>query len=122
VIRLKFIIVLAMAILFAQLQCVAGCAGEPCHDDRSQTDSVPPCHQHHDHTHGHGSGPCTQHVLISPASLSQSVEIGLANFSIAELTPSAYALVPSNWRLFADGAFESSPPPLHSSSITVLRI
>jgi hypothetical protein len=117
----KFMIVVALAILFAQPQCVAGCSGRPCFDDVGQTDSIPPCHQHHSHTHDHGSGSCAHHVLISSASLPHSVQTGFANLSTTEFPASAHALVPS-WQFLAHGSFRALPPTLHVPSVSVLRI
>jgi hypothetical protein len=36
---------LAIAVSFASAQCIAACAGQPCHD--SSASQIPPCHRHH---------------------------------------------------------------------------
>ena len=116
----KFIVILAMAILFAQLQCVAGCAGDPCSNDASRTESVPPCHQHHNDA-DHGSGPCARHVIVSAASLPHSAQFDFVNFSTAEFTASVQTPVLSSMRLFHE-SLNTSPPLRLDSSVDILRI
>src|SRR6516162_3874573 len=41
------VILVAIALVTANAQCVARCALKPCHGDDASTTNVPPCHRHH---------------------------------------------------------------------------
>lgn len=62
--RAKLIVLVATAMLLAQLPCIAACAGQVC--DTVSSASLPPCHRHHNHSQG-SSPNCLHQAMFSSA-------------------------------------------------------
>jgi hypothetical protein len=59
------LVAVAAVILFAQIQCNALCASDLCGARFGQTESAPPCHQHHGNSHHNAPGKCSFDLTIA---------------------------------------------------------
>lgn len=120
--RAKLIAFIAVAILFTQLQCVAACTNALCGFDFGKTQSVPPCHRHHDHSHDRVPSTCWHQAINPPAIPPQSIDVHVPILSIAAVT-SDLASATAPQALAALLKFSvSSPPEYIGPPLTVLRI
>ena len=72
--RARLILFIGIAILLAQLQCLALCAGDVCGADLAKMHPVPPCHHHRDQPQDRGPGTCW-HPATPPAASPASAAI-----------------------------------------------
>jgi hypothetical protein len=119
--RAKMIVVVAGAILLAQMQCIAACAGGLC-NDLAKTESVPPCHRHHDHSKDQGPAPCSHQPVISQATTPEIPQVQIPVLSHLGTPPNVVSGIPieAGTRNLIVPIF--SPPPLVGVQSTVLRI
>ncbi len=119
--RVKLGILVALASLFAQVQCAAECATRLCGADSAPTSSVPPCHRHHGHSHDQIPDSCPhQAIRLAVSTQMQHVEISLV--SVPGLPATASTVLPASlWhRELVFSAF--SPPGVRVLFSTVRRI
>lgn len=88
--RVRLIVFVAVAMAFAQLQCVAACAGDLCGADLGQTESVPPCHEHHDQA----PGSCSFHLIVMPAAVPHAAHSHIPVFSVLGLAATVSSILP----------------------------
>jgi len=119
--RPKFIVFLALAILLTQFQCAAACARDLCSPDSAKTETVPPCHHHHDRSPDQAPGGCWHQALNPPATSPVSVEFRVPlflalGFALDLPLPSEPDTVSASvpWSFF--------PPPKGAAPPAVLRI
>jgi hypothetical protein len=124
----KLVIILAMALVFGQLQCAAGCTLSACDlTQLSQAGShnVPPCHRHHHHTDSSKNNPassCSHGFVIASVAGFSTVQAHVAAPLVAilsvqpEMNPRA--LISGN----ESAVLITSPPGSGSPSSLVLRI
>ena len=121
--RAQAVIFAAMALLTAQLPCLAACAGDLCREVSSA--SIPPCHRHRQHPDDRGSN-CTRQVLAAAGIPEQAVH---AKSQLATVTDAAVSKGPvrpmpvaPEARGRATAVFAASPPGMISLSSVVLLI
>ncbi|HTS75872.1 MAG TPA: hypothetical protein VMG40_06695 [Bryobacteraceae bacterium] len=85
--RAKWIVVLVVALAFAQLQCVAACVGDSCAPDSKST----PCHEHGDSS-DRAPAPCQDRVVIAPSTAphSHSILSRLMTLAVFDGEPSSF--------------------------------
>jgi hypothetical protein len=117
--RPKVIVIVAIALLFLQLPCVAACANHLCEDVVSA--SIPPCHRHHNHSQDRHSS-CVHQTMVSTAAADHVLhtEFELPSVVAPCATCSTTVLL-GRWFRGLD-LFVASPPHLESLSSVVLRI
>jgi hypothetical protein len=116
---LKLVVAVAAVILFAQVQCIAACAADVC---SGKTESVPPCHQHHDHSHHQSPGSCSFHVIITPATSPHAPQLDIPAPSVLCLPATISLVLPvdlQSWPLNLPDPLQSS---VNSISSPILRI
>lgn len=114
----KLIVVVAAAVLFAQIQCVAACAADLC---SVRTASVPPCHDHHDHSHDQTPGSCSFHLIVTPATSPHAPQLDAPAPSVLGLAATVSPVLPVDVQSRPDLS-DSSPPRTTRISPTILRI
>ena len=119
--RASQIIFVTLALLFAQLQCVAACASQSCGGD-FKTEQAPPCHRHHDHSHDHTPGSCTHQPIVSLVTSPHTLQPEAPNSSVLSVIATMSLPLPAESRTPEFGLSATSPPKLKSLSPTVLRI
>jgi hypothetical protein len=127
----RLIVLLVFALVLVNIQCVAFCAVESCHDGGTTSTpasgDVPPCHQHHQAPGGKApsnqdSASC-QHRLVQAVSAKAGVTPALAAGDLVASLPvvSPFGFPPAqNVDIFPAGA--PWPPGLDPISTVVLRI
>src|SRR5580693_2014967 len=85
----------AIALLLAQLQCVAACASQFC-GDGFKTEQVPPCHRHHDHSHDQTSGPCAQQITVPTATAPQTLHADAPILSVLSVVATMSSALPAD--------------------------
>jgi hypothetical protein len=120
--RARFIVVVAVAVVFPQLQCAAACASQLCGTDNSRSGSLPPCHRHHDYSHNRAPARCPHHMITAPAISPQAVRVEAPVFPVVGLAAPAPAVYPAGAQTSAYDSLSSSPPASGSLSVVVLRI
>jgi hypothetical protein len=122
----KLTIMLAMALVFGQLQCAAWCTVSACslpQLSEAESQNVPPCHRHQtDSNHSSPASPCSHGALLA----------NVASFSAAQAPVSApLEAIPqvqpeANTKVLISGnesaALITSPPGSSGPSSFVLRI
>jgi len=116
----RLIVFAAMALLFAQLQCAAACAGHLCSADPAKSDSVPPCHRHHG-SHNPAPASCPHQTLVAAAPALPMLPAGMPVSSVS-LAAAAALILPIDARASALDFSAFSPPGFESLSSVVLRI
>src|ERR1700678_1746993 len=119
--RALHIVFVAIALLVAQLQCVAACSSQFCGSD-FKTEQVPPCHRHHDHSHDQTPGSCVQQVNIPAATAPQTLQNASPILSVLGLAATVSSTRPADTQPHAVGLAAFSPPELRSLSSIVLRV
>jgi hypothetical protein len=104
--RGKILVIAALAVLFAQVQCAAACTIQSC------TAKVPPCHRHH-------QSPCHEDVGVATASAPIMAGPAVCAWDIA---PAAHLEAAEDAGYHALMATDASPPGWERSAILVLRI
>jgi len=112
--RAKLIIVVAVAIVLAQLQCVAACAAV----SGSAPQSAPPCHKHHNQS----SGSCAHQIIVTPSLPPDSPQLETPMLPFIAAAPAVSWGIPSLVRISARDSSEFSPPECGKDSSAVLRI
>ena len=123
--RTKLIVLAAMALLFAQLQCTAACATQLCKTDFDKSESLPPCHRHHHPgpSHDQPSGSCAHQVLVVTTPSQQLSQIELPHFSVMNAAETVFADCLADSGVNAHRHMAApSPPGYESLSSVVLRI
>ena len=118
----RLIIAIVFAVVCAQFQCLAVCAGGSCRPE-SGTRSLPPCHHApvHDRSHERTPASCA-HVTVPSITAPQAVHYDEPSLSIAYLPDvlTEFNVCVSSNRNYA---YSSLFPPGHSTPPTdVLRI
>jgi hypothetical protein len=119
--RASQIVLVAMALLFGQLQCVAACASQLCGRD-FKTEQAPPCHRHHDHSHDQTPGSCTHQPIVLPAASPHTLQLDAPILSALSVVATMSSALPADTWARALGLSAFSPPELKTLSSTVLRI
>ena len=125
--RAKLIVLIAVTMVFAQLQCAAACAGNRCGPEFAKSQSVPPCHRHRDHSQDRSPASCGYQLTSPPATTLQVLEVRalvmVALDSVDKLANVAAIDVQAN-RHIESAAFSPPESPHKTSSVTssVLRI
>ena len=101
------LIVVAVALLFTQLQCVAACARQSCGSP------APPCHRHHNSQQERG---CPNQLLVAAKHTVTPM------FSLLGTTAAISVALPADAAITAPHAAAVSPPRLTALSYLVLRI
>jgi hypothetical protein len=116
------LIVVAIALLFAQLECVAACAGQLCSGDFSHSESLPPCHRHHGHSHDQSPVSCAHPVVGALAAAPDTLQLDAP--AVLLLSPEAAISggSPAETRTTALNSSGFSPPRFTGLSCVVLRI
>lgn len=117
--RAKLMVIVAMALLFVQLPCVAACASHFCEDVLSA--SVTPCHRHHNHSQDPHSG-CVHQTMVSTATSDRAFQIEFELPPLAAPCATYSAAVLPVGRCRGLDFSVASPPHLESLSSVVLRI
>jgi CDP-diacylglycerol pyrophosphatase len=71
--RAQIIVFTAVALLITQLQCATACVIQACAADSASSQSVPPCHRHHNHSQDRMPASCN-HQNASAAVVSSQVQ------------------------------------------------
>jgi len=122
VFRTKLIIVIAIAMVFAQLQCVAACASNWCGPDLTKSQSLPPCHRHHDHSQDRTPASCV-HQLTNPEATPPHVVQMRAPIMVAlDLVTDLAVVVGADVRVDGSHPTAFSPPEPVRTAPSVLRI
>lgn len=104
--RGKIIVIAALAVSFAQVQCAAACTIQSC------TTKVPPCHRHH-------QSPCHEDVGVATAS---APVVAVPAVCVWDIAPAAHLGAPEDGGNYALTATDTSPPGWERSLLLVLRI
>jgi hypothetical protein len=119
--RASQIVFVAMALLFAESQCVTACASQLCRGD-FKTEQAPPCHRHHDHSHDRTPGSCAHQPIVSAVTSPHTLQPDAPILSVLGVVATLSSALPANSQTPEFGLSVSSPPKLKSLSSTVLRI
>jgi hypothetical protein len=118
--RAKLIVVVAMALIFAQVHCALACTGQVCYANPTSK-STPPCHRHHSQSSHKDADSCTREAIVQLKGSTQASQVETS----ASLAPHPAILV---WAAFTPGDLgdysESRSPrpgPERLSSV-VLRV
>jgi len=121
--RAQAVLFAAVALLTAQIPCLAACAGDLCSEISSA--SIPPCHRHRQHPDNRGSN-CARQGVTTAAIPEQAVHAKsqLASVASAPVTngPVRPSPVAPEMRGGASALSAASPPGMISLSSVVLRI
>lgn len=123
--RAKLIFAVGVLMLFAQFRCVAACAGDLCTADRSSgTESVPPCHKHHDDdSRDQSRDSCSFHRIISSATSPDAQHFeGPVLLVLGPAPAELAAILPSDAGTWISDFSDTSPPVAADSSLHILRI
>ena len=120
--RGKLIVVVAVAILFAQLQCAAACARELCGADFAKTQLVPPCHRHQDHSPDRAPRTCRYQAINPPSTSPQPIAFHAPILPVAALTAGSSSTIGLGSRLSYLRVFAFFPPGWVDDPPAVLRI
>lgn len=121
--RAKLIVVIAVAVVFAQLQCVAACTADLCGADLGQTESVPPCHKHHDHSHDQAPSSCSFHLIVAQATAPDAPQSDIPVLSVHGLAATVSAILRIDGDSWIASLSDPSPPGTTALlSSTVLRV
>ena len=120
--RAKLIAFIAFTMVFAQLQCVARCAGSWCSENVAKTQSVPPCHRHDNPSQDQTSAMCGYQVSNLPATLANLVQNRAQSLSAQSALPSLAGLVLGSAWANEPHRSAYSPPAYVPSPSNVLRI
>jgi hypothetical protein len=118
--RVNLIFVVAAGIVLSQFQCVAACVVDSTAPAAGKSESVPPCHRHHDSDSKDQSPSCAHHVVVSPAALPGNNPIGVPAVLSVPVTLSAF--VPLETNLRAARNLDVSPPGCDRPFSSTLRI
>ena len=119
----KLIVTVAAVVLFAQLQCVAACAADLCGANLSRTESVPPCHKHHNHSHDQAPASCSFHLTVTQATSPHTPQLDEPVLSALGLAATASAILPLAGDSWVADLSDPSPPGMTAlQSSTVLRV
>lgn len=121
--RTKLIVLVAMALLFAQLQCTAACATQLCKSDSNNSESLPPCHRHHHSpSHDQTSGSCVHQIVVVPTPSQQLLQMEMPPFPVMNAGKTVFADFLADSGANAQSHLAPSPPGFESISSVVLRI
>src|SRR5215469_15148046 len=122
------LILLAVALVIANSQCVARCAVMPCHtEEGSQSNgsvNLPPCHRHHAPRQSDSPSPCAL-SLLPFGDLAPSAAVFAPEQSVVTiLNPTPSVAFPGSLASYLIEIDQSASPPnaIDSVSRTVLRI
>ena len=119
--RSPLIVLAAVALLFAQVECVAACASELCTGPSHASQSAPPCHRHHEQSQPRTPDQCPHGPILTAAAFPQA--------SQAECRPPlavSLSVLPEAPAIGAAGVealdLAASPPVFRILAPLVLRI
>jgi hypothetical protein len=113
----KLIVMVALALLFIQLECAAACAAQVCSVDSGKTQSAPPCHPQRD-----GSSSCPNQIASTAATAPRISQVDIPNFPVVSLAAPVSAVIPARSRTYIPNSSASSPPQFQNLSSVILRI
>jgi hypothetical protein len=122
----KLTVMLAIALVFGQLQCAAWCTINTCGLSKLNhfsSENVPPCHRHHSDSDKHSpDGPCSHRVVVAAVVDSSAIQSQMPVLVVATLAvePNANSRTLILGNAFA--ALTSPPPGSDGLSSLVLRI
>ncbi len=114
----KYVVLVALGLLFTQFACAATCLGQLC-DLAAKTESLPPCHRHHDQSRDQKPASCEHQTMVAMA---QTQQMDISLFPEAVLPAAMSAACPAEMRTRELGFLALSPPESQSLSSVVLRI
>jgi hypothetical protein len=119
----KSIIAVTVVLLFGQLHCVADCASDLCPKDRASSESLPPCHRHHDQSQDRNQRSCSVEGVVSSATAPDVQHFDTPVFLVLGLAPAVpAALVPADAAARVFDSSDGSPPGSPGISSLILRI
>ena len=113
--RARLIVLAAIALLIAQLQCVATCVDQFCGAGSAQSQSVPPCHRQHKQSPAPVT--CPDQILTTATSV-HALPAGVAMMPALALAHNVSASFPR----VAQEPVDPSPPGIGTLYAIVLRI
>jgi hypothetical protein len=122
-IRVALTAIAGIGLMVAQVQCVTACVGDIC-SDLAKSESLPPCHRHHNHSDGKVPASCVHQNLAAPAIMQQTAHVefpALLDLGAAGQPVTPQAILSVAWAgmpYFSN----SSPPGAKGISSVVLRI
>jgi hypothetical protein len=85
----KLTLMLAIALVFGQLQCAAWCTINTCglsELNHSSSENMPPCHRHHSDSDKHSpDGPCSHGVVVAAVVDSSAIQTQMPVLVVATL-------------------------------------
>lgn len=118
----KLIVAVAAVMLIVQVQCTAACAAELCGAKRSQTESVPPCHKHHDHSHDQAPASCSFRLVVSSATAPPAPQWEIPVPAVLGLVATVLTVPPGAAPSWSLDVSVTSPPGIPRNSSAILRI
>jgi hypothetical protein len=112
---------IAIVVVFVQVQCVAACAGDAC-TGAAKRESTPPCHRHHNHSNDQDPALCGHQTLSAPAIPQQAVHVEFPAFVALGAAGSTFAVILTETWGHPLYASNFSPPGIAGLSSVVLRI
>ena len=119
--RAKFVVLVAIALLFAQLQCAAACAAHLCGADSDKRSSLPPCHRHHAPSRDRTPDSCP-HQTAAPAVSTEALHVEIRPVPAPGLPATISAALPADRWSSELAVSVFFPPGLRDLSSTLLRI
>ncbi len=121
-VRASLTVIAGIGLIVAQALCAMTCSGGIC-SALNKSQSLPPCHRHHNHSNDQDPASCVHQNLASAAIVHQTVQVPLPNLPDlgAAEPPQPQAISAIAWanaRYFSN----SSPPGAKGISSVVLRI
>jgi hypothetical protein len=110
---------IAIVVVFAQVQCVAACTDGAC-ADAAKRESMPPCHRHHSHSNDRDSSSCVNQTLSAAGIPQQAVHVEFPA-SVAPVSGTSTGIDRDTWGN-PPYPSNSSPPGTAGLSSVVLRI
>lgn len=118
----KLIVAVAAVMLFAQIQCIAACAADVCGARFGQTESVPPCHKHHDHSHDQAPRSCSLRIVITSATSQHAPQLEMPVLSVLGPVPTVSSVLRADAQWWVLVVSDASPPGIPRNSSAILRI
>jgi hypothetical protein len=112
----------AIVVVFAQVQCVATCTDGAC-ADAAKRESIPPCHRHHNHSNDQDPASCAHQTLSAMAIQQQAVHVEFPAFgALGAAASGTSAAIPHDASGNPPYPLNFSPPGTAGLSSVVLRI
>jgi len=113
------LIVIAIVLMFAQLNCAVTCAAQMCNPETGDSGQLPPCHRHK--SQGQAPGSCS-HPNVVTAAAAPHIEQSIFAICSEGALLSSDASLPSGPQVDITNNPALSPPPRDNFFSIVLRI